>query len=786
MLAFLAGLLHPKSVFSTQNTKLSYIAIALVAALSLGACGGGGGGGGGTTAQSLVAPTLGTVAGAPASVVVGGAALPLVATVPADNAAPASATTWSFTPAGLGSLGQTIGATSSYVPPAVGSVSVTTTVVVTATLNGKSTSLNITLYAKTPWLSLLAGDVGGPGSTDGVGAAARFRAPQGMAIDGLGYIYVADTDNNTVRKLDAAGVVSTLAGTAGVSGAIDGTGSAARFNRPAGIAVDAAGNVYVADTGNALIRKVTSGGVVSTFAGTAATGYGSADGSGAAARFSDLQGLAVDSFGNIYAADRSNHTIRKITPAGVVTTLAGTAGAVGSADGTGAAARFHYPNGVAVDGFDNVYVLDAGNLTVRKIDSTGVVTTVSTGLAYPRGLAADSLGYVYVTDAHQILKIVGGVVTNLAGSGIFGSLDGAGTAARFDGPTGMVVDPMGYVYVADTGNNTIRVVSSVGQVNTVAGAARMYGASDGTGAAASFNYADAIATDNAGNVFVADFNNSIIRKITPAGVVSTFAGAAGVQGSADGTGAAARFFRPEGVATDGAGNVYVADTGNNTIRKISPAGVVTTLAGTAGVYGSADGQGSAASFISPYGIATDGAGNVYVTANLAVRKITPTGLVTTLAGASGAYGVLAVDGVGGSARFHDARGIASDSAGNLYVADGGGVRKISPAGEVTTLAGIPGATSTIVDGVGAQARFVYASAVAVDAANNLYVVDNTSLIRKITPAGVVSTAVGSAVSAGFVWGPLPGGLNGLGGVAVFGDILYGAAGNAVVQVSGLP
>ena len=459
----------------------------------------------------------------------------------------------------------------------------------------------------------------------------------------------------------------------------------------------------------------------------------------------------------------------------------------GSADGTGAAARFNYPNGVAIDGNDNLYVVSIGNSAIRKIGTTGVVTTLAAGLGYPRGVTADSSGSVYVTDGNSIRKIAGGgVMTTLAGTGMTGSSDGAGTVASFNAPVGIAIDLSGNVYVADTDNNTIRRATSVGQVTTVAGAARMYGSNDGAGAAASFSYAAAIATDNVGNVFVTDFNNSTIRKITPAGDVSTFAGTAGVQGSADGTGAAARFYRPEGIATDSAGNVYVADTGNQTIRKISSLGVVTTLAGTAGVQGSADGQGSAASFISPFGIATDGAGNVYVTANLAVRKITPTGLVTTLAGASGAYGVLAVDGVGGSARFHDARGIASDSAGNLYVADGGGVRKISPAGEVTTLAGIPGATSTIVDGVGAQARFVYASAVAVDAANNLYVVDNTSLIRKITPAGVVSTAVGSAVSAGFVWGPLPGGLNGLGGVAVFGDILYGAAGNAVVQVSGLP
>ena len=215
----------------------------------------------------------------------------------------------------------------------------------------------------------------------------------------------------------------------------------------------------------------------------------------------------------------------------------------------------------------------------------------------------------------------------------------------------MAVDAAGNVYVADTGNDTIRKITPAGVVTTLAGTAGQAGSADGTGTAARFNEPDGVAVDAAGNVYVADTNNDTIRKITPAGVVTTLAGTAGQAGSADGTGAAAQFNAPEGVAVDGAGNVYVADTGNDTIRKITPAGVVTTLAGTAGQVGSADGTGSAARFNDPDGVAVDGAGNVYVadTINDTIREITPAGVVTTLAGSPGQYG--SADGTGAAAQF---------------------------------------------------------------------------------------------------------------------------------------
>jgi hypothetical protein len=241
---------------------------------------------------------------------------------------------------------------------------------------------------------------------------------------------------------------TTLERLAGVGGA-DGTGSAARFYNPYSVAVDSAGNVYVADSSNDMIRKITPAGVVTTLAGGK---MGSTDGIGNAARFYDPCGVAVDSAGNVYSADSGNHTIRKITPFGVVTTLAGLAGSRGNADGTGSAARFSSPSDVATDSADNFYVADFGNQTIRKITPAGVVTTLA----------------------------------GLAGS--MGGADGTGSAARFHSPEGVVVDGAGNVYVADTENSTIRKITSAGVVTTLAGLAGSEGSANGSGSAARFNW----------------------------------------------------------------------------------------------------------------------------------------------------------------------------------------------------------------------------------------------------------------------------------------------------------
>ena len=614
----------------------------------------------------------------------------------------------------------------------------------------------------TPYTFTTLAGVAYHGSADGTGSAARFNFPCGVAVDGAGNIYVADYYNSTIRKVTPSGVVTTLAGMPGNTGSADGTGSNARFSSPYSVAVDGAGNLYVADTGNSTIRKVTPLGVVTTLAGLAGN-TGSGDGAGNNARFNHPSGVTVDSAGNIYVADRLNQTIRKVTSGGVVTTLAGLAGSYSSVDGTGSAARFWAPSGVAVDNAGNVYVADGGNSEIRKVTSGGVVTTLA-GLAgnkgsadgtgsdarfnYPFGVAVDSAGNVYVAerDNFTIRKVTsGGVVTTLAGlAGNQGNADGTGSTARFSNLYGVATDSAGNLYVGDGGNNTIRRVTLGGVVTTLAGLAINRGSVDGTGSAAQFNLPSGLAVDSMGNLYVGDEYNYTIRKVTPAGMVTTLAGLAGNPGSADGTGSAARFNQPFGVTVDNAGNVYVADTSNNTIRKVTPEGVVTTLAGLAGNSGSADGTGSAARFNRPFGVAVDNAGNLYVadTSNSTIRKVTPEGVVTTLAGLASNLG--SADGTGSNARFNNPHGgIAVDSAGNVYVADGNStIRKVTPEGVVTTLAGLAGNQGSA-DGTGSAARFSNPYGLAVDSTGNLYVGDSSSpTIRKVTPAGVVTTLAG--------------------------------------------
>jgi sugar lactone lactonase YvrE len=625
-------------------------------------------------------------------------------------------------------------------------------------------------------VSTLAGLAGSEGTADGTGCAARFGAfvhfgdtrfgPAGVAVDSAGNVYVADWGNSTIRKITPSGVVSTFAGLARSSGSADGAGSDARFGFPKGVAVDSAGNVYVADSGNDTIRKITPSGVVSTLAGSA-SGSGSDDGTGSAARFYSPEGVAVDSAGNVYVADRFNFTIRKITSAGVVSTLAGLARSEGSADGTGSAARFSSPQGVAVDGAGNVYVADTGNSTIRKITPSGVVSTLAgltgsngsaddTGSAArfnsPQGVAVDSAGNAYVGDTgnNTIRKITPSrVVSTLAGlAASSGSADGTGSAARFSFPNGVTVDSAGNVYVADPLNDTIRKITPSGVVSTLAGLARISGSDDGTGSAARFNSPEGVAVDSAGNVYVADRDNNTVRRINPSGVVSTLAGLAGSPGSEDGIGSIARFNFPVGVAVDSAGNVYVADAGNYTIRMITPAGVVSTFAGLAGSPGSADGTGSAARFSSPEGLAVDIAGNVYVadTGNHTIRKITPAGVVSTLAGIAGSEG--SDDGTGSAARFSFPFGVAVDSTGNAYVADTGSpfseygetIRKITSAGVVSTLAGLAGIYGSA-DGTGSAARFSDPRGVAVDSAGIVYVADasNNTIRVGVTAPPLITT-----------------------------------------------
>jgi sugar lactone lactonase YvrE len=315
-------------------------------------------------------------------------------------------------------------------------------------------------------------------------------------------------------------VVSTLAGS--TAGYLDGDGVSAQFSSPLGIAVDVNKNIYVTDYGNNIIRKISANGIVSTLAGSGTAGNG--DGTGINAQFRAPVGIAVDGQGNVYVADNMNHRIRKITPDGVVTTLAGSVS--GYLDDTGALAKFTNPTGVAVDKLGNVYVTDQLNYRIRKITP-------------------------------------GGVVSTFAGSGAHGFQDGVGTAASFNIPAGITIDSKGNLFITDQLNHAIRKITPDGTVSTIAGNGGA-GFDDGIGASATFNNPMAIAVDSDGNLFVVDHLNHSIRTITPDGHVLTISG--GSPGFSDGDALTALFYYPYGIGRDSNGKLYIADRDNNRIR----------------------------------------------------------------------------------------------------------------------------------------------------------------------------------------------------------------------------
>lgn len=590
-------------------------------------------------------------------------------------------------------------------------------------------------------------------SNNGPTTVASFNFPNGVAVDAFGNLYVADQQNNVIRKISASGVVSNFAGTT-ISGSDDGFKEKASFNLPSGVAVDTAGNVYVADQGNNKIRKISALGVVTTLAGDGSKG--SMNGNAATATFNQPSGVAVDTKGIVYVADLNNNKIRKITLDGIVSTLAGT-GIAGNTNGAGNVASFEEPFGIAVDANSNVYVTDQQNYRVRKITPQGIVSTfagsikgdadgIGTAARFfrPSGITVDTGGNVYVSDVVnlKIRRITpSGVVTTLCGSGNNGSLDGAANVASFKEPSGLAFDAKtGRIYIADISNNSIRAtLVANGAVITIAGI-QAKGANDGPWNSATFSFPKDMVADDAGNVYVADAGNNRIRKISTAGVVTTFA-----------TGLSS----PTGLAIDKAGNLYVSAEGTNSVYKVSASGGVGLLAGGGGSgpngSGADEGVGAAASFDTPCGLAVDAQGNVYVAdkKNHKIRKITPSGEVSSFAG-SGLNG--SNNGVGNAASFYRPTGVAIDTAGNLFVADQSNnlIRKINKSGTVTTIAG--DGTMGANDGSALAASFYQPYGISVDVTGNVYVGDLfNNKFRKLGTSDIVSTVAGGG-GTGFYGG----------------------------------
>ena len=620
--------------------------------------------------------------------------------------------------------------------------------------------LSTAAFAESLSVTTFVGSDAGAGYRDGVGTAARFVAPYGIAVDAGGNVLVTDADAHNIRHITPAGVVTTFAGVAGVGDSVNGPSGVARFWSPRGVALDSSGNVYIAESG---LRKISPSGVVTSLVATIPVTFG---------------GIAVDRNGNVYLTDFLGDSIKKVTPGGTMTTFVSTADA---------------PNGMTIDAGDNLY-FTAGGGGIYKCTPLGVVTPIAT-IPYAEGLDVDASGNLYVASygSEQILKVTpGGTVTVFAGSGSQGQEDGTGTAAQFLYPTGVALSPDGtLLYVTDRVNNTIRKITVPGAVvTTFAGKASQYGTTDATGLNARFsNPTDAVLAPD-GNLYVTDAFNARIRKVTPAGVTSTLAGS--IFGNMDGTGASARFAAPMEITFgyDGPDWVlYVTDQQNNNVRKITQAGVVTTVAtglngvtgvavaadgdvyvsefyghtikkidmpsatvtvfaGASGVPGSTNGTGTAARFENPAGLTIDGSGTLFVadyTNNLIRQIVLSTAEVTTLAG-SGTYG--SADGTGTAATFGapvSLHAVGSD----LYVIATQSVRLIEPGAVVTTVAG-KASTWVNRDGTGSMALFEAISGIAGDSNTNLFICDRYSNnIRKARIPGIADVATASSTT------PLP-------------------------------
>ena len=632
-----------------------------------------------------------------------------------------------------------------------------------------SSQATLTLAAR--GLSLLAGAAGGSGSLDGLQGAAGFLGPSGLALDGSGYLLVADTWNSTIRRVSPGGRVSTLAGQAEADGDQDGRGAAARFKWPEGIAVDGStGVIYVADTGNDAIRSIARNGDVSTIAGAAGQ-RGCADGLGPAARFDEPRGLAVGADGTLYVADSGNHLIRRISPTdGSVTTLAGTAGTWGFQDGAGTSAQFGYPWGLALDAEQNLLVADTFNNAIRRI-SGGVVTTLAGGpdrhgsrdgtlatacFDYPMAIVARPDGSLLVCDSGD------GRIRTVDGNGVGTCALGADQPLRE--PAGMVLDAAGAILVADTGGNAIRRFAPGGAGTTLAG-------NPGAGQGGLPSAAKVVVEPLTGAVWLAD-GGGAIRRVSPRGQLEPLA----LQ-SAQAQAASLKGLK--GLTVDGSGSFYAVNGETSAILRISPDGLVSVLVGPPGTV-SGDG------LMRPLDLAMDSGGNLFITDGMdaTVRKLAPDGTLTLFAGTPFAPG--SRDGLGAEAQFGLPAGIAVAGGDTLIVADAEAhtIRRISPLGQVTTLAG-KAFESGCQDGPGAQARFKNPQGVTVDAFGNLFVADaGNATVRKITPEGMVSTVAGSPGQAGGLMGPLPGGLSQPHSVAVTpaGDLLV-LCENGLVQVT---
>jgi sugar lactone lactonase YvrE len=589
-------------------------------------------------------------------------------------------------------------------------------------------------------ISVIAGN-GTPGFSGDGGPAvsAQLFLPNGLAVDGAGNLYIADSGNNRIRKVTPDGTISTFAGT-GTADFLEDSSYAtlADLNYPMGVVVDTSGNLYIADSGNNRIRKVTSGGIISTLAGTGLAGFSGDDAAANLAQLARPTSVAVDADGNIFIADSANQRIREITTDGYIHTVVGNGSQGFSGDGGQAvAAELNTPLAIGLDGAGNIYIVDSFNFRIRKTTPATITTILSSSTS--------------------TTTVTSGTITTVAGTGTagFGGDGGQATSAQLYLPTGVAVDTAGNLFIADYVNRRVREVTAAGVISTVAGTGMEgFGGDGGPAASALFHLPTSVAVDSTGNLYIADSLNSRVRKVTASGVTSTVAGD-GTKGFGGdgGQAASAGLNSPVGIAVDASGNLFIADYADQRIRKVTPDGVITTIAGNGAQGFSGDGGAAASAQLNePWGLAVDASDDLFIAdlVNHRIRKVTPDGVISTAAGT----GVPGPGGDGGPAtyaRLNYPAGVAVDSKGNLFIADSGNhsIRKVTPAGIIGTIAGNgrPGFSGD--GGPAISAQLNGPTGVAIDAAGNLFVVDhNNNRIREITPDGVIRTVAGLG-TAGF-------------------------------------
>jgi uncharacterized protein (TIGR03437 family) len=624
----------------------------------------------------------------------------------------------------------------------------------------------------------------------GPATGAQLNGHLGIAVDASGNLFIADSGNNRIRKVSPAGIITTIAG-GGSDLGDGGPATSAQISGGLGIAVDVSGNLFIAD-GSSRIRKVSPTGIITTIAGNGSPGYSGDGGLATSAQLNDLGGgVAVDASGDVYIADYWNGRIRKVSPTGNITTVVGP-GSFGSLGDGGPAtsAQLYDPTDVAVDASGNLFIADSSHNRIRKVTPSGIITTIagngsfgyggdggpatSAQLAGPNAIAVDASGNLFIADTYndRIRRVTPvGIITTIAGNGSVcsGGDGGPATSAQLCNPRGVAVDTSGNLFITDTASDRIREVSTAGMISTVAGVGPSgpyyfdgpfypfnggYFGDGGPAITAGLNGPSGVAVDASGNLFVADTDNNRIRKVSPTGRIVTVAGigptspfpfsimgrCSPIDGGYSGDGGpavGAEFDGPVAVAVDTSGNLFIADSCNNRIRRVSPSGIISTVVGNGSMDYSGDGGPATSAQLSSGSVSVDTSGNIFIadTANHRIRKVTPTGIISTVAG-DGALGYSGDGGPATSAQFLYPTQVAVDASGSLFIADSGPnvIRKVSPSGIITTIAGNGSAGYSGDGGPATSAQLNGPFGVAVDAFGRVFIGDfYNSAVRLLTP-----------------------------------------------------